>query len=236
MSDNFDNNFNKFEDYSKVKELKWWEKVKYLFVNPGELFKSIKFYPSIKLPMIIIVISTLLAAFIEMNTDEFTNSMAETMPSMIPSDTTLVGYMLLTVALTPVVPVFLVFFKAFMMNGLAVLVGGDGEYKGAIGLAAYAYVPVVVGRLILTMIFVPLGAPVIDLNLTLFLPESMIGSMLYGVFLNFDILIIWYQLLALLGATIIYEIPKKKAFIPVIIPWFIWIILNSGLYVLSHAS
>ncbi|MBS4534642.1 YIP1 family protein [Clostridium sp. D2Q-14] len=235
MSDNFNDNPNEFEDYSNVKEFKWWERIKYLFVNPNELFKSVKFYPSTKLPIALIIISTLVAAFIEMNTDEFINSIAENMPGMTPSDSVLTGYMILTVILTPIVPIFIVFFKAFMVNGLAALVGGDGEYKDAIAIAAYSYVPVAVGRLILTIIFVASGNPVVDLNLALILPESMIGSIVYGAFLHFDILIIWYQILVLIGATYLYEIPKKKAFVPVILPWIVWIILSSGLYVLNHS-
>lgn len=232
MSDNF----NEFEDYSNVTELKWWEKLRYIFISPKNLYKSIKFYPNLKLPIIVIALAVLLKAFLEINSGEFIDDVIESMGGTAPSGSTLNAFKYMAIAITPLIPLFSVLFKGFMISGLSIMVGGDGDYKEAVMIVAYAYLPVAIGGLILSLISYPFGINTIELSLAQILPQSMIGTLFYGIALRLDILVIWYQILALIGTTYVFEIPRKKALVPVIVPWIIWIIFTAGMHVLSYAG
>jgi len=232
MSDNF----NEFEDYSDVTKLKWWEKIRDVFIDPKKLFKSLKFYPNLKLSISVIVITTLLTAFLQINSEEFINNVLKSMGGPTPSGSTLNAYVYITIALIPLVPLFVIFFKSFMISGLAVLAGGDSDYTDAMVVTTYAYIPVAVGTLLLAVIAYLSGTNPIELSLAQILPESMAGGLIYGIALRMDILVIWYQVLSLIGTSYIFEISRKKALIPVILPWAIWIIFSAGLHVLSYGG
>lgn len=226
------NNYDEFIDYSDARELTIMEKFKDIFVNPKELFKSIKFYPNLKLPIIIILVISFIAAFIEISSADFINGVIQSAKESgqpVPSDSQLEVYKYMTIAFAAVIPVILISFKAFMVTGLSVLVGGDGDTKEGLLVTSYSYIPVVIGTLISKMIITFTNIDFFKFNLAQILPDSMAGSLFYGIALSLDIFILWYLVLSFIGTKYIFEISYKKAITPVLIPWIIWIILYAGL-------
>ncbi|WP_130805992.1 YIP1 family protein [Senegalia massiliensis] len=235
MSDNF----NEFIDYSDARELTMKEKIKDVFTNPIELFKSIKFYPNLKLPIIIILVISFLAAFIEISSTDFISSMIDSAKQSgqpIPNDSQLEIYKYMTIALAGVMPLVVIGFKAFMITGLSVLVGGDGDTKEGMLVTSYSYIPIVLGTLIARTIVYFTNFDVFKFNLAQILPASLEGSLFFGIALSIDVFIIWYLVLSFIGTKYIFEISYKKAILPVLIPWIFWVIFYAGVYVLTSGG
>lgn len=234
MNDNndFENKFDDFVDYSDVEELSLWERYRDIIINPSKVFKSIKVYPKQLIPLLFIVIGAFLAGIMTLDKATFIDNSiraAENSGQFIPERDTLSTYYYMTLAFIPLFPLIMLTFKSFMVNGLSIVIGGQGEAKEAISLLLHAYTPVILGQIVLGIISFAFNLEPIQTNLAVILPNSMSNNFLYTFLSQIDIFVIWYQILAIIGVSYVYEISKKKALFPVLAPWITWIILLSGL-------
>lgn len=228
------NNYEEFIDYSDVRELTIKEKIKDVFTNPVELFKSLKFHPNLKLSISIIVLLSFLASFIDISSPEFINNTIESAKESgqeVPSGSQLEIYKYMAIFFTTIIPLVIISFKAFMITGLSVLVGGDGDTREGLLVTTYSYIPVAIATLISKIIVRFTSLDFFDFNLAMLLPDSLQGTVFFGLALSLDIFIIWYLVLSFIGTRYIFEISYKRAITPVLIPWIIWIVLYAGLTV-----
>lgn len=234
MSENLNENV-----MEKNPPLSWWERVKNVFVNPDKAFADIAERPKALFPILVIVIGTILLGVLRLDAikEVLRNQMMNNLGSnpMPPNAEQLINIQaytgLIIGALSPVV-MWLV--KSGVMQGMSGFFGGDGKFKQAFSVVGYAYLPVLLGQVIIAIISMIIGELTIIFSPAVFLPDSMSTSFIYLLLSQFDIFVIWYEILAIIGISYAYKIDKKKAAILVLFTWFVWILIVCGLGVFGN--
>lgn len=230
------------EDNNAIKPFTWWERLKYTFVAPNKVFENLAHHPKVLFPILTFIIGITILTFLRL--DLYKEFLIQTMMEQLaaqgldaPMDIESLANMQVYVSMffMAVMPLVVWIFKSAMVNGIASLMGGEGSFKEVFSVIAYAYMPVLLGQAIVTIISLIIGQFNILTSLAIVLPESMTGSFLYNLLSQFDIFIIWYQILAIIGISHVYDFSKKKAAIPVLVTWFVWILITVGLATLGTA-
>jgi len=229
MSDNIN------ENVVEVKELSWWERLKYIFISPNKAFESLAQYPKVLFPMLVIPIGIILLFLPMLNLykDYMRDTMDQTyanmgMEGMYISDSLLTAQAIGVVVGGLVVIVLAWIVKAAIVNGFSGFVNGTGTFKQSLSVITYAYFPVLLGSIITTILALVIGEIDIQTSLAIFLPDSMAGSFLYTVLANLDIFVIWYQILAIIGISKVYKIGKGSSSVLVLGTWIVYILITAG--------
>jgi hypothetical protein len=134
---------------------------------------------------------------------------------------------IISVVLSGLAPMIVILVKSYMVNGIASF-GGYGSFKDALLVISYAYVPAAAGTFIASITAVLLGQYGFN-----FSPGSImeignnitIASLLLK---EFNIFVIWYEILAIIGISKIYRVNYNRAVIFIIGTWFSWILISAG--------
>ncbi|KGG81233.1 hypothetical protein Y919_01620 [Caloranaerobacter azorensis H53214] len=230
---------NENENVNETRPFTWWERLKYVFVNPVKLFDNLREHPRVLFPILLVSIGMVLLILLRLDSyKEFLlTKLAEQFAKQgteVPNLENLVNTQLyISIIAMAVVPIVVWVFKSFLTNGLACVFGGDGKFKNAFSVVAHAYIPVLLGQVIITIISLIIGKFEVLINFAVILPESMVGGLLYNILAQIDIFIIWYQILSIIGISQVYGIPRKKSALAVLLPWITWILITGGLATLK---
>lgn len=241
MTENLNQNNNEIvnEDVNETRPFTWWERLKYVFTNPVKLFDNLREYPKVLFPILLVSIGMMLLILLRLDSyREFLSSkMMEQLAKQgteIPNLEGLVNTQVyISVIAMAVTPIVVWVFKSFLTNGLASVFGGDGKFKNAFSVISHAFIPVLLGQVIVTIISLIIGKFEVLINFAVILPESMTGGLLYGILSQIDIFVIWYQILAIIGISQVYGIPRKKSALAVLLPWITWLLIIGGLSTLN---
>ncbi|WP_069650327.1 Yip1 family protein [Caloranaerobacter ferrireducens] len=241
MTENLNQNNNEIinEDVNETKPFTWWERLKYVFTNPVKLFDNLREYPKVLFPILLVSIGMMLLILLRLDSyREFLSSkMMEQLAKQgteVPNLEGLVNTQVyISVIAMAVTPIVVWVFKSFLTNGLASVFGGDGKFKNAFSVISHAFIPVLLGQVIVTIISLIIGKFEVLINFAVLLPESMTGGLLYSILSQIDIFIIWYQILAIIGISQVYGIPRKKSTLAVLLPWITWLLIIGGLSTLK---
>jgi hypothetical protein len=118
-----------------------------------------------------------------------------------------------------------------------IMIGGDSSYKKVFAIVAWTSLIGVVSFIIMTIIILSKGTMNgVGLDLSILLKTPAIGeekSVLYRILSKFDVFTIWELVLYIIGLSVTYKATVKKAAMPILSLWVLWIIVSvafSGLF------
>jgi hypothetical protein len=110
------------------------------------------------------------------------------------------------------------------------MIGGDSSYKKVFAIICWSGLVGTLSLIVMTLLIISKGTMQgVALDLTVFLDTPPIGgekSALYRIFSNLNVFTIWNVVLWIIGLSVSYKAPTKKAAIPILSLWGIWIVLS----------
>ncbi|MTI46771.1 Yip1 family protein [Sporosalibacterium faouarense] len=213
--------------YEEQEPLNWFERLKYVFTKPSKLFSNLVQHPKIISPLLAIVISMAVLILIRINL--FQEYIVSTQ-----NEATGIFSTIISVLSFALFPVLILLVKSRIIHGFVPIFGGDANYNQFLSVIAYSYIPVILGETIIAIISLVQGQFDVSISFAQLLPQSMESGFLYAILAQFNIFTVWYQILAIIGVSYVYEISKKKSAIPVLLTWLSWILINGSLQVIMY--
>lgn len=236
MTENINQNQNQNETKNAIKPFSWWERLKCVFISPSRAFENLKHHPKVLFPILVILIGMLVITLPRINMmkeamrEESIQQYAQMgieVPEGIDAIITYGVYGAIAGSIIGAAIVWLV--KSALINAFSGFVNGTGTFKQAFSVITYSYMPVLLGSIIVTIISLITNQYAILTSLAVFLPDSQMGTFLYSVLSYFDVFVIWYQILAIIGISKVYSISKKSSAILVLGTWIAYILINTGI-------
>ncbi|EOC99935.1 Yip1 family protein [Caldisalinibacter kiritimatiensis] len=230
------------ENHEENRPFTWWEKLKYIFTNPSKAFENISQHPNYLFPVLTIIIGMAILSYlrIDLYKEFYIEQMQRQFASQgvnfqgdIQSMAKMQGYISVFGVIIMLPITWLI--KSGLVHGISKAAGGEGTFKQGFAAIVYAYFPMLLGSIIITIISLMVGKYDISATFAVILPETMKGNFLYNLLSQFDIFVIWYQILAVIGISYAYDISKKKASIGVLGTWIISILLATGIATVSYS-
>lgn len=236
MTDNINENSVESRPFS------WWERLLKVFISPDKAFENLAQYPKVLFPMLIIPIGiiALFLPLLGLYKEYMQKLMSQTYADMGMESIVLTDGVLTAQAIGGIVGAVIMIvvgwiLKSAIINGFSGFVNGTGTFKQSLSVITYAYLPVLLGTVITTILGLIIGEFNVETSLAIFLPESATGGFLYTILANLDIFIIWYQVLAIIGISKAYKISKGSSSILVLGTWIVYILVSAGLGAASIA-
>lgn len=109
-------------------------------------------------------------------------------------------------------------------------IGGDSSFKKVFAVVAWSSLIGVISLILMTLLVISKGTTNgVGLDLTVLLDTPAIGeekSTLYRIFSKFDVFVIWQIVLWIIGLSVTYKATIKKAAVPILSLWVLWIIVS----------
>jgi hypothetical protein len=110
------------------------------------------------------------------------------------------------------------------------MIGGDSSYKKVFAIVCWSGLIGSLSLIVMTLLILSKGTMQgVALDLTVFLDTPPIGgekSALYRIFSNLNLFTIWQVILWIIGLSVSYKSTTKKAAVPILSLWGIWIVLS----------
>jgi hypothetical protein len=225
-----------------------------VFFAPEETFGDIARRPDILWPMLILVVigyATTLLMVPRMDFDAIFAQQAEQMkkqqPDMSEADiervgrfskaTTKVGFYV-----APLLTLGMYALMALVLWGAVRLMGGDGDFKQSLSATLYAWMPLVLFSIILTIVVVARGSieptemqTVVKSN-PAFLVDGKEQPVLASFLSNFDIFTIWTVVLLVFGFSALSRMSKAKTAAIIVSLWMVVVVVKLGFAALTAAQ
>ena len=239
---NNDDEFILEQKEEEVEQLSWWERVKYIFIDPARTMKYLAEHPKVLFPVLCIIIGFFGLNFVKMDLLlEFTKEQMIIQMSKLGGASGQMGVpdefvkfatwgALAGAALGPIASWF---FKGLIIHLLAKAFKGTGKLKTALSAVGYAYLIVLLGEGIRTIIALITRNYLVMTSLALFLPEPNIGSPLFSILGSIDVFSIWYLVVLTIGLSHTHKIEMNKSGIVVFGSWVAMICLSVGAVLLK---
>ena len=220
---------------------------------PAETFQDIARKPNILGPMLIIVLLGYISTFFivqRMDWNAVSEAQMEAMkkqnPNMSQEDIARVEKM--TSAMGKVVgwisPLMGVVWYVILAGVLLLvfrMMGGEGNFQQALSTTLYAWMPLLIFGLILTIVIIARGtvdptqmATVLKSN-PAFLVDMKEQAVLFSLLSNFDLFTIWTVVLLIIGFSTFTKTSRGKAAAIVISLWAVFILIKLGFAALGAA-
>ncbi len=129
--------------------------------------------------------------------------------------------------INPILPLIIIFVKGYLINGISYF-DGYGELKDSINVVSFSYIIVALGNLFNSLI------SLINRNYNFSISPAILfnfeqNSYFYNFLSGFTPFIIYYQILLIIGISVLYKVEKKRSSIFVIGTWITWLLLTSGI-------
>jgi hypothetical protein len=110
------------------------------------------------------------------------------------------------------------------------MIGGDTSFKKVFAIVAWTGLIGVISFIIMTLLILSKGTMHgVALDLSILLDTPAIGedkSTLYRILSKFDVFVIWEIVLYIIGMSVTYKATVKKAAVPILSLWALWIIVS----------
>ncbi|NOZ08991.1 MAG: DUF1542 domain-containing protein [FCB group bacterium] len=113
-----------------------------------------------------------------------------------------------------------------MVIGSLVL-GGSAAFLAVWHGVLWVSVIKILEIIVTVIITLTTGQVLVELGLTVLLPDSMTGSMLYYLLLQFGIFAVWRTILYGMVISTLYEVDQKKAWVTLFAAWFIFALISA---------
>lgn len=198
-----------------------------LFRRPSQVFQGLKEKPDFLLPTFLIILISFFSFYQSRYSQEL---MMKQFPALPHSDLW-ASPSLLGIGSTTFIGLLLWLLKSLLHYGMAILFGGEGNFKTILSIIGYTYLPIMLQSLFSALTICFLGTP-IALGAGLLIPVSEQLFTLKGLILSsINIFDLGMVLLLSIGLSIGMNLSKKRAFF---ISFFFWI-LGQGIAIFTAA-
>jgi len=206
--------------------------IKNLFLHPVVFFEELasRDEKSYILPMALVIILSVISAIIVKNLymDYYTvisTNMGNASAGELARDIEVQG--IVSILVSGLAPMIVIFVKSYLVNGIASF-GGFGKIRDSLTTISWSYLPAVSGTFLASIAAVVLGQYGFEFSpgsiMELFGETSAASMILKG----FDIFVIWYEILAIVGISKIYRVSYSKASVFILGTWFSWMLISAG--------
>ena len=215
-----------------------FQKIIGIYTAPRQTFEAIDQQPTWFIPFLIGVIFLLILQMITIDiqmADRFTmmeaqgNLTAEQMDAARSQMSGPLKYVGLIVG--PIMWLIMIVIMAgiFYLAG-NLTIGGDSSFKKVFAIVAWSGLIGVISLTLMTLLILSKGTMNgVGLDLSVLLDTPAIGeekSTLYRIFSKFDVFVIWQVILWIIGLSVTYKAAVKKAAVPILSLWALWIIVS----------
>ena len=135
----------------------------------------------------------------------------------------------LTILSIPIVS----FLMLFLLGGVLLLLanpilGGEANYGQLLAVAAYASLVKLVQAVVTVPLLLATGSLVV-FGPGLLLPEEMLATFAGRVLAGVEIFTLWQVLLMAVGTGVMAGSSTRKALVPLLVLWAVWIVVQAGL-------
>lgn len=217
--------------YEEQEPLTWYERLKYIFIKPSKIFSNLVQHPKILFPLLTIIIGMIVLVVIRI--DLFKEYIMSNTQQLDGQGTNNISIIIGIISFA-LFPIMILLVKSSFIHRFVPIFGGEANYKKIFSVISYAYFPVMIGEVIIAIISLVTGQFEVGISFSELLPKSMENGFLYVFLGQINIFIVWYQVLAIIGTSYIYEIKRKHAAIPVLMTWLSWLLITSGFQVIGE--
>lgn len=213
------------------------QKITGIFTAPRQAFESIDQKPTWLVPFIIMIVFFLIMQLLTIDIQ-----MADRLKIMEAKDvpqeqldmmrTQLQGpakYIGIVVGPIMILLFWAIFAGIFYMAG-NLTIGGDSSFKKVFAVISWSSLIGSVSLLLMTFLMLSKDTSLgIAMDLTVLLDTPPLGtekSTLYNILAKFDLFTIWGIFLWIIGLSVTYKSTVKKAAIPIVGLWILWIIIS----------
>jgi len=220
-----------------VKELSVWDRIVGIFTSPKETFESINQKPNWIIPFIIGLIFFFIFQFVTMDIQmeyqianiDAKDTSAEQIEMAKNQMQGPMKYLGLFIGPIAILIIWVVFAACFLLFGNW-MIGGDTNFKKIFSIVAWSSLVGNLSLLLLTFLIVSKGTMHgVALDLSILFPTPEIGaekSLIYLLFSKIDFFVIWQVILWIIGLSVAYNTTTKKAAVPILSLWAIWIVIS----------
>jgi len=126
--------------------------------------------------------------------------------------------------------IMLVIMAALFYVAGNLMIGGDSSFKKVFAIVAWSGLIGVISLILMTILVLSKGTTHgVALDLTVFVDTPPIGEekgTLYRILSKFDVFTIWQIALWIIGLSVTYKATVKKAAVPILSLWVLWIIVS----------
>ena len=232
----------------------FFERLVGVFFSPTETFEDIARKPDILWPLLLIVAIGYITTFVMMPRLDFDAAFAQQAemmkkknPNMSDADIERVGRfgratMTVTRYIGPAVAVAFYAFIALVLWGAVRLMGGEGGYRQSFSATLYAWMPMVLFSIIMTIIIVARGSvdptemATVVKSSPAFLVDIKEQPVLASLLGSFDIFTIWMLVLLIIGFAPLSKLSRTKVAAIVLTLWAAVIIVKLGFAAIGAAQ
>ncbi|HGY57423.1 MAG TPA: YIP1 family protein [Caldithrix abyssi] len=224
---------------STVSEMSFMQKLISVFTAPRSAFESINARPSWFVPYLITVAITIALQYAVMDItmqDQLAIMEAKDMPAeqMDAVRTQMEGPMkYIGIAMIPIatVAVWVILGGIFLLAGNIMITNSEEvTFKKMLALVSWSSLITIVAGPLRTLLVISKGTMRgVATDLSVLLPVPAIGedpSLLYLLLSKIDVFVIWQIVLWIIGFSVFYRVETKKAAVPVLTLWAIWIVVS----------
>jgi len=207
--------------------LGFWAKLGNIFASPTKTFEALDNRPSWFWPFIIMIVVSLISAYLTMPQQmkiavEGMMSQGDIPPEQLEMAKKAIPISIMVMSVLMAAVWFFLFSAIYYLFG-SIFLGGNSTYKKVLSVQAWTSFIMIVSLIVRIPLVKAKDSVLVSLSPAMILPSDYIGSKLYTVFSQFDFFNIWYLIIFGLGFSYIYSFSKTKSYSVVIICWIIWV-------------
>jgi hypothetical protein len=226
------------DETTQKAEMSTFQKIIGIFTAPRQTFEAIDQKPSWFLPWIIGVVFFLIMQFLTVDIQmadrvaymeaqgTYSAQQMDAISGQMQGPFKYIGFIV-----GPIMWLIMLLIMAaiFYVAG-NLMIGGDSSFKKVFAIVAWTGLIGVISIIIMTALILAKGTTNgVGLDLSIFLDTPPIGeekSTLYRILSKFDIFVIWEIILYIIGLSVTYKATVKKAAVPILSLWALWIIIT----------
>ncbi|MDF2546619.1 MAG: Yip1 domain protein [Anaerosolibacter sp.] len=224
------------QEEKQIIELSWWERVKYLVIEPDKTMEYLSEKPKVLFPILVIIFGFALLILPKLDMlRTFTQDAMMTQYAaqgidmdQLPANIIEIGYWtgIVTAVLIPFITMFM---KSTIVHIISRISGGKGKFKAVLSVVGYGYLINLFGEGIRTIISVITNSYIVYTSSAAFLPDAAQGTALHTLFSTLDVFSIWYLVLATIGLAYVHQMSRKKAGFIVFGSWLVMVMFSVGM-------
>ncbi|SHJ67590.1 Yip1 family protein [Paramaledivibacter caminithermalis] len=225
-----------FEEDNEESKLSFFQRFVNVFVNPIKVMEDISIKPTLLFAILpTLLVFTLLNVLKIDLLKEFTLQQMELNPNSveIPEEIMMTTVYIASISAS-IMPIIMALFKGLISHGITRLFDGKGDIKQSLSVIFFSYFIVMLGEIIKTIICLLTQSYFVTISLASVIPNLEFNTPLYNLMTQFDIFILWYLIVSMIGISVVHRISKGKAAVAVFGPWSILIVYHVVLAIIMQ--
>lgn len=217
-----------------------WSMLVSIFYEPTKVFRAIKEKPTWVLPLIVFLLTMMVAAYFMMpaiqqaqldyidRSDVYTAEQKAEIKTQMQAGQ---GFQWIGVIASPIVWTFAIFLTVgvTMLMG-NVIFGGKARFAQVFSLVTVSFMTWVISSIVKTPLIVAKNSVDVRTSLAIVLPGETTSGVLYTLLNTYtDVFIVWQMILLVIGVKVVYEFTTQKAVLTVLTPTIVFALISAGI-------